>query len=103
MNSLDEARSRFGVHEAGPAQLVRAAYRAVGPRLGLELRGRFVAIVYDALNDEMVAVRDRVGFVPLFHRRTSAGLELAGIRVAGPHGKYLTPFLPRHQRSQMAC
>src|SRR5690606_17533418 len=75
---LGGARRRFRLAEdVSPAAVVAAAYRASGQAFAAELKGRFVAVVYDTERDELVAARDRVGFVPLFVRGVGEAFELA--------------------------
>lgn len=70
----DELRRVLGLERgAGRAAIAVAAYRRWGEALPAKLVGRFAIVLYDANQDRLMAVRDRVGMVPLFRRALGRG------------------------------
>lgn len=76
--SLDEARRLLALPpDASPASVAVAAYRRWREELPTKLVGRFALVLYDAQADALLAVRDRIGMVPLF-RCPGPGADGAG-------------------------
>ncbi|MFO7544716.1 MAG: asparagine synthase-related protein [Trueperaceae bacterium] len=82
----DELRRVLGLaRDAGRAAIAVAAYRRWGEALPTKLVGRFAIVLYDAHEDRLMAVRDRVGMVPLFRRALGRDGGMAGGDAAVGH------------------
>lgn len=75
----DDLRRVLGLaRDAGRADIAVAAYRRWGEALPSRLVGRCAIVLYDAQDDVLMAVRDRVGMVSLFRRGLDEGAVRGG-------------------------
>lgn len=78
----DELRRVLGLErDAGRADIAVAAYRRWGEALPSRLVGRCAIVLYDAREDLLMAVRDRVGMVPLYRRGLDGSTEATNASV----------------------
>lgn len=63
--------------EATDAELVLAAFRAMGPRALEHIRGAFALAVHDRHADELFFARDQLGHHPYFYAETADGICLS--------------------------
>ena len=63
--------------EASDAELVLAAFRAMGPRALEHIRGAFALAVHDRHADELFFARDQLGHHPYFYAETADGICLS--------------------------
>ncbi|MEV6932646.1 asparagine synthase (glutamine-hydrolyzing) [Dactylosporangium sp. NPDC051485] len=70
----------------GEAEVLAAALHHWGPSAVRRLRGMFAAVLWDAAEGTLHAIRDPFGIKPLYHLRTPEGLYLASEK------KALLPF-----------
>lgn len=63
--------------EASDAEIVLAAFRAMGPRALEHIRGAFALAVHDRHADELFFARDQLGHHPYFYAETSDGVCLS--------------------------
>ena len=68
----EEVARRLEVPTGTPdAELVAHAYRRWGRELPSKLRGQYALVVWDDRRQELLAVRDRMGFYPVFYAETA--------------------------------
>ena len=79
--------------EPAPAERILAAYRQHGTSAFAGLRGTYVIVVLDSGRDEVLAVRDHMGSVPLFWADGHEGLLVSSsLRALAAHPDVRSPL-----------